>query len=77
MKLFQLPKISTALVELAGFTYATALDLNMGYYAIYLDLIHQAFAPLLFLGANALNLNSNCQWALQLLKTSSKQECQR
>eukprot|EP00804_Cyclotella_cryptica_P031176 CCRYP_011778-RA/>CCRYP_011778-RA protein AED:0.33 eAED:0.33 QI:0/0/0/1/0/0/5/0/523 len=31
------PKISTALQEPEGFTYATTLDLNMGYYTIRLD----------------------------------------
>ncbi len=30
-KPFPIPKISTVLHELEGFTYATALDLNMGY----------------------------------------------
>jgi hypothetical protein len=34
---FLIPKISTTLQELEGFTYATTLDLNMGYYAIRLD----------------------------------------
>ncbi len=34
---FPIPKISTTLQELEGFTYATALDLNMGYYTIKLD----------------------------------------
>jgi len=34
---FPIPKISTTLQELEGFTYATALDLNMGYYTIRLD----------------------------------------
>ena len=29
---FPLPKIITGLQELEGFTFATALDLNMGYY---------------------------------------------
>ena len=33
----KIPKISTTLQELEGFTYATALDLNMGYYTIRLD----------------------------------------
>jgi tRNA uridine 5-carbamoylmethylation protein Kti12 len=28
---YPIPKISTTLQELKGFTYATALDLNMGY----------------------------------------------
>jgi hypothetical protein len=36
-KLYPIPKISTILQELEGFTYATALDLNMGYYTNRLD----------------------------------------
>jgi hypothetical protein len=36
-KPFPIPKISTVLQKLEGFTYATALDLNMGYYTIRLD----------------------------------------
>ena len=36
-KPFPIPKISTVLPELEGFTYATVLDLNMGYYAIRLN----------------------------------------
>ncbi len=32
-----IPKISTVLQELEGFTFATALDLNIGYYTIRLD----------------------------------------
>jgi hypothetical protein len=35
---FPIPKISTVLQELKGFTFAMALDLNMGYYTIRLDL---------------------------------------
>ncbi len=34
---FPIPKISTVLQELEGFMYATALDLNMGYYTTRLD----------------------------------------
>lgn len=34
---FPIPKIATILQEMEGFTYATALDLNMGYYTIRLD----------------------------------------
>ncbi len=34
---YPIPKISTTLQELEGFTYATAFDLNMGYYTIRLD----------------------------------------
>ena len=36
-KPFPIPKISTVLQELERFTFATALDLNMGYYTIGLD----------------------------------------
>ena len=36
-KPFPIPKISTVLQEMEGFTFATALDLNMGYYTIRLD----------------------------------------
>jgi hypothetical protein len=36
-KLYPIPKISTIPQELEGFTYATALDLNMGYFTIRLD----------------------------------------
>ena len=33
-KPFPLPKISTVLQEFEGFTFATALDLNMGYWTL-------------------------------------------
>jgi hypothetical protein len=36
-KPFPIQKISTIMQELEGFTFATALDLNMGYYTIRLD----------------------------------------
>ncbi len=36
-KPYPIPKISTTLQELEGFTYATTLDLNMGYYTVRLD----------------------------------------
>jgi hypothetical protein len=36
-KLFPIPKISTVLQEIKRFSYATALDLIMGYYTIRLD----------------------------------------
>ncbi len=34
---YPVPKISTVLQEMDGFTYTTSLDLNMGYYTIRLD----------------------------------------
>jgi hypothetical protein len=36
-KPYPIPKIGMILQELEGFTYATPLDLNMGYYTIRLD----------------------------------------
>ena len=36
-KRFPIPTISTVLQELEGFTLATALDLNMGYYTVCVD----------------------------------------
>ena len=36
-KPFPIPKISELIQDLEGFTYVTALDLNMGYYTIRLD----------------------------------------
>ncbi len=36
-KLYPVPQNSTTLQELEGFTYATTLNLNMGYYTIRLD----------------------------------------
>ena len=36
-KPFPIPKISMVLQEIEGFSYATTLDLNMGYYTIRLD----------------------------------------
>jgi hypothetical protein len=36
-KSFPIPKISTILQEIEGFSYATTLDLNMSYYTIRLD----------------------------------------
>ncbi|MGH7974016.1 MAG: hypothetical protein ACREBR_00720 [bacterium] len=36
-KAYQLPKLSDLMQKLEGFTYTTALDLNMGYFTIRLD----------------------------------------
>ena len=40
-KPYLLPKIRTVLQELEGVQYAPALDLNMGYYTLCLDLVPQ------------------------------------
>ena len=47
-KPFPLPKISTVLQELEGFTFATALDLNMGYYTIRLDPTSSRICTIIF-----------------------------
>jgi hypothetical protein len=47
-KPFPLPKISTVLQELEGFTFATALDLNMGYYTIRLDSTASRICAIIF-----------------------------
>ena len=51
-KPFPLPKITVMLQEVDGFTYATSLDLNMGYYTIRLDPDSQRSALLFFPGAS-------------------------
>jgi hypothetical protein len=46
---YPIPKISNTLQELEGFTYATALDLNMGYYTIRLDPMVVKMCTIIFL----------------------------
>jgi Reverse transcriptase (RNA-dependent DNA polymerase) len=45
---FPLPKIQDLLLKMEGFTYATALDLNMGYYHIRLDASSRQLCTLIF-----------------------------
>jgi hypothetical protein len=47
-KPFPIPKISMVLQEIKGFSYATALDLKMGYYTIRLDLDSSKICTLIF-----------------------------
>jgi hypothetical protein len=47
-KPYPIPKISTTLQELEGFTYATTLDLNMGYYTMRLDPTAAKICTILF-----------------------------
>jgi Reverse transcriptase (RNA-dependent DNA polymerase) len=46
---FPLPKIQDLLLKMEGFTYATALDLNMGYYHVRLDAASKKLCTLVFL----------------------------
>ena len=52
-KPFPLTKISTVLQELEGFTFATSLDLNMGYYTIILDPDASRICTIIFLGVSS------------------------
>ncbi len=47
-KPYPIPKISMILQELEGFTYATALDLNMGYYTTRLDPMASKMCTIIF-----------------------------
>ncbi len=47
-KPYPIPNISTILQELEGFTYATALDLNIGYYTIRLDPMASKMCTIIF-----------------------------
>ncbi len=47
-KPYPIPKIIMILQELEGFTYATALDLNMGYYTIRLDPMVSKMCTIIF-----------------------------
>jgi hypothetical protein len=49
---YSIPKISTTLQELGSFTYAMALDLNMGHYTIRLDPMAVEMWTIIFLLAN-------------------------
>ncbi len=51
-KPYPISKISTKLRELGGFTYATALDLNMGYYTIRLDPTASKMCTIIFSWGN-------------------------
>ena len=45
---FPLPKVKDLLEDMEGFTYATALDLNMGYFTIRLDPASQEIVTIIF-----------------------------
>jgi hypothetical protein len=58
------------LQEIEGFSFATALDLNMGYYTIRLDPDVSKICTIIFLGENI--PTGDYQWVLQVLLTFSK-----
>jgi hypothetical protein len=65
-KPFLIPKINM-LQELEGFTFATALDLNMGYYTIPLDTDASKICTIIFPWRSILPLGY--QWVLHVLLT--------
>ncbi len=69
-KPYPIPKISMILQELEGFTYATALDLNMGYHTIRLYPTGSEMCTITFHGESS--LIRDCPWALEAQLTYSK-----
>ncbi len=65
-----IPKISTILQELEGFTYATDFDLNMGYYTIRLDPMASKMCTIILTWGKT--LIRDCPWALEAQPTYSK-----
>ncbi len=72
-KPFPISKISTVLQEIKGFSYATALDLNMGYYTIRLDPDASKIYTVIFPWGKS--PTRDYQWELQVLQTFSKKRC--
>jgi hypothetical protein len=69
-KPYPIPKISIILQELEGFTYATALDLNMDYYTIRLDPTASKMCTIIFpWGSTHIR---DYPWALEAQPTYSK-----
>jgi hypothetical protein len=67
---FPIPKIGDMIRSMEGFTFATALDLNMGYYHIKLDTDAQKLCTIIFPGGN---LSTNAYpWASKLPQMFSK-----
>jgi hypothetical protein len=69
-KPYPIPKTSTILQELEGFTYATALDLNTGYYTIRLDPTASEMCTIIFPWGNY--SYKRLTWALEAQPTYSK-----
>ena len=60
--MFPICKISTVLLELEGFKYATALDLNVGYYTIRLDLDASKIFTIILLWGKYAYLQEDRAW---------------
>jgi hypothetical protein len=73
-KPFPIPKISTVLQELEGFTFVTTLDLNMGYYTIHLDSDASKICTIIFPWGKYSYLK--LYMGIAGTQTFSKQKCQ-
>jgi hypothetical protein len=72
-KPFPIPKISMVLQEIEGFTFATALDLNMDYYTIRLDPDASKICTIIFPWGKY--SYKRLPMVLQVLQTFSKERC--
>jgi hypothetical protein len=72
-KPFPIPKISTVLQELEGFTFAMALNLNMVITLLDWTQMHPESVPSSFLGGNT--PTRDLEWVLQVLLTFFKVRC--
>jgi hypothetical protein len=72
-KPFPIPKISMVMQELEGFTFAAALDLNMGYYIIRLDPNASRICTVIFPCGNI--PTRDFRWVLRVLLTFFKVKC--
>jgi hypothetical protein len=70
-KPYPIPKISTIVQELEGFTYATALDLHIGYYTIRSDSTVSKMCTIIFPWGQS-TLTRDYPWALEAQPTYSK-----
>ena len=71
-KPFPIPKIQDMLLKLEGFTYASSLDLNMGYYHIQLT-PHARDSTILYSHGGCMN-TADYLWGYVTLKTFSKRK---
>jgi len=72
-KPYPIPKIQDMLQKLEGFRYATALDLNMGYYTIKLNPDAQNLCTIVLRGENTNTHDS--RWVSQAPQAYSRQKC--
>ena len=70
---YPIPKIATVLQQMEGFTFATSLDLIMGYYTIRLDSDAQKICTIILPWGNI--ATCVCQWESAVQLIYSKRKC--